>query len=304
MFTGLFMIPWVLIYGLSALVFNHRAWFFPTRTPPAMTQLRETRDIPEAFWAASPLAAVESSESLARSFLAANKDAGPVGESGRWRLAPDAAPRFTRTLVLAGRDNGQNVELQLDLNQHAGTIQWLAPAVEQSRPAPVSAAETRRFKPRGAFVLDQAWLQSLGAVLGPLNPATNTAPESLRVRNAPELVFAAEADGRNWNVRCNLTTGEVVAREAGKGGSVVSDTAGFITRLHRTRGYPADADGSIRWWWAVIVDATAFLMLLWGASGLLMWWQMKGQRKWGAVTLGACGVVTWLIWTGMRDIFR
>ena len=116
--------------------------------------------------------------------------------------------------------------------------------------------------------------------------------------------FNAEADGRTWNVRCNLNSGEMIAREAGTGGSFVGSTAGFIKKLHMARGYPVVGKLSIRWWWAVIVDGMASLMLLWGLSGLAMWWQMKGQRKWGAVTLFACAFVTWLVWTGMQHALR
>jgi len=194
--------------------------------------------------------------------------------------------------------------VQLDLNDRTGTVRWTAPALRREQPASAPGVETRRFKPADAFVLGQSWVGSLGAELGKLNLSTNAAPWPLRVRTAPELTFTAEADDRRWSVRCNLTTGEVVAREAGAGGSVIRSTAGFITRLHLTRGYPSNGDVNVRWWWALIVDATAFLMLLWGVSGLVMWWQMKGQRKWGALTLGACGVVTWLIWTGMQHLVR
>jgi hypothetical protein len=54
MFTGLFMLPWVLMYGLSALVFNHNSWFFSNaKQNQASAQSRETRSLPESFWSSA-----------------------------------------------------------------------------------------------------------------------------------------------------------------------------------------------------------------------------------------------------------
>jgi hypothetical protein len=39
--------------------------------------------------------------------------------------------------------------------------------------------------------------------------------------------------------------------------------------------------------WSVIVDVIQVSMLVWIASGLYMWWHLKGFRKWGLLALGA-----------------
>ena len=57
----------------------------------------------------------------------------------------------------------------------------------------------------------------------------------------------------------------------------------FLLRLHTAHGYPGETNG--RWWWAVIVDATAIVLVFWGLSGLLMWWQLKSTRVWGLIVL-------------------
>jgi hypothetical protein len=41
MFTGLFLAPWMLMYGLSTLVMTHREWvlsFYPSKTPAMVTE--------------------------------------------------------------------------------------------------------------------------------------------------------------------------------------------------------------------------------------------------------------------------
>jgi hypothetical protein len=49
--------------------------------------------------------------------------------------------------------------------------------------------------------------------------------------------------------------------------------------------------------WAVLVDVACVAILLWIASGLIMWWRLTRLRFWGAVALGG-GLVSFilLIW--------
>lgn len=60
-------------------------------------------------------------------------------------------------------------------------------------------------------------------------------------------------------------------------------TPHVLERLHRTRGYKQD------YWandlWALIVDGVIISMVLWGLTGLWMWWELKITRRWGAIAL-------------------
>ena len=57
----------------------------------------------------------------------------------------------------------------------------------------------------------------------------------------------------------------------------------FLERMHRARGY------SQSYWvnnlWAFLVDVVIAAMILWGATGLWMWWELKITRLWGVVCL-------------------
>ena len=37
--------------------------------------------------------------------------------------------------------------------------------------------------------------------------------------------------------------------------------------------------------WAILVDIMAGLMIFWGLSGIIMWWQMKPLRQAGFVSV-------------------
>jgi len=300
MFAGLFMLPWVLVYGVSALVFNHNSWFHPKKNLRAV-QTREVDDLPESVWHSGPIADVGTAESLAVSILKEMNESRTNAQPA-WALAGDEEARFTRTLLLESASGGTNLLLQINFSEQSGALTRSVSGSEA--PKPRDGAETQRFSPKAARIFNGDWSKEVAQLLGQIGATDAPELKPFRVKNAPELVFTAESSGRRWDVRCNLQNGDVTAREAGQGAGFVSRTAGFLTRLHKTRGYPNNPDVGVRWWWAVLVDATAFLMLFWGISGLAMWWQMRGQRKWGAVAMGACGVATWFIWTGMQSVFR
>jgi len=46
--------------------------------------------------------------------------------------------------------------------------------------------------------------------------------------------------------------------------------------------------------WAILVDVVCLGILIWIASGILMWWPLKRLRLWGAIALGS-GVLSFLL---------
>jgi hypothetical protein len=306
MFTGLFMLPWVLVYGISALSFNHGSWFYPAN--PKSATPHDIRQLPRSFWDDATVKSVASAHSLAKNILAAiNRQSATDGQE-QWRLVPDKKPRFSENLVSSGTKGKDRLEMRVNLNAHNGTLELISPKkISPSDPNENGSArtnQTRSFRSVHAPVLDDLWLDALESTIDQTLNSTNTEPASLRVIKVPEFIFTAEGEGRRWNIHCDLATGEVVARPASQEWNLLASTTWFMARLHVSRGYPGDGSLTIRWWWALIVDAMAFIMLLWGISGVAMWWQMKGQRKWGFLTLAFCGLASWLIWTGMKQAMQ
>jgi len=58
----------------------------------------------------------------------------------------------------------------------------------------------------------------------------------------------------------------------------------LLERIHRRRGYRSDypLDDA----WAASVDLVIIAILIWAASGLWMWWELKATRRWGIVCVG------------------
>ncbi len=122
--------------------------------------------------------------------------------------------------------------------------------------------------------------------------------------NAPREAVAAQIlddldmQGRH-NVSGNLQSGRITINRQGSMSAVrltyrpdeqmiLVERQAFsapkvLERLHTRRGYQTDylADDL----WAVSVDAVVFAMGFWVASGLWMWWGIKGTRILGAICI-------------------
>jgi len=59
----------------------------------------------------------------------------------------------------------------------------------------------------------------------------------------------------------------------------------LLTRVHTRGGY--DTNGSLQIFWSVIVDIIQVTMMIWIASGLYMWWNLKRFRGWGMLALAS-----------------
>ena len=69
-----------------------------------------------------------------------------------------------------------------------------------------------------------------------------------------------------------------------------------VVRMHFRGGY-----GQPTFWdkfWGLLVDIACLGIIVWVASGLIMWWRLPRLRAWGAVAVGG-GIVSFLllVWT-------
>ncbi|WP_165073122.1 PepSY domain-containing protein [Paludisphaera rhizosphaerae] len=121
------------------------------------------------------------------------------------------------------------------------------------------------------------------------------------LRVAP-LSFQMEAEGRPWLANWSQETGAVAGRSIDDPASQAElTTRRFLLRLHTIHGYPSEFGQ--RWIWALIVDCMAFLMVFWGLSGIIMWWQIKRTRRIGAIALSLSTAAAVWIGVGMHGYF-
>jgi hypothetical protein len=68
----------------------------------------------------------------------------------------------------------------------------------------------------------------------------------------------------------------------------------FLTGMHARGGF--EQEGFLQLSWSVVVDIVCVSMIVWIASGLFMWWELPGQRRWGWVAILG-GTISFLFFT-------
>jgi hypothetical protein len=68
----------------------------------------------------------------------------------------------------------------------------------------------------------------------------------------------------------------------------------FLTGMHARGGF--EQEGFLQTSWSVVVDVVCLGMIVWIASGLFMWWAIRGHRRWGGLAILG-GVVSFVVFT-------
>lgn len=170
MFVGLFLTPWVFLYGVTAFLFNH---------PEAFTD-REVRWAGPEQVAGTGLEGLPTASQLApRVIEALNAREG----KGPFRLAEDGRAAYSRRLFVTATDGGREHNVRVDPEsaevfiRSSGTV------------ASPRTSETRQV----ALALDDAPRERLSEGVPKLLGRLNLAADSVAIRNPPELVCTARA---------------------------------------------------------------------------------------------------------------
>ncbi|MCC9642072.1 PepSY domain-containing protein [Rhodopirellula sp. JC740] len=286
LYSGIFMFPFVLLYGFTGWFFNHPRLFTGDEVRSfAAADLSDglLRELPTP----DALAASVVEEMNLESFLIG----GPTIE-----LSDTRSPRFTG--FLSYTVNTESASHQVTVNPHTGDGEIRTTHVVKEDEA---ADDEPKLNPLAGIF--QASVPG-----SPLDVAKNSVPkvldelglesgEAFTGRRSPSLEFAAIADGVPCIVTWNMGNGGITSiREDSR---PQMETKSFLQRLHLARHYSPGWD--VRWVWALIVDVMFVSMVFWGVSGLMMWWQVKRTRMLGAGVLIASFVFTAMLAMNMHD---
>jgi len=296
MYLGIALAPWVVLYGVTAVLFNHSDWFTDsTRTEVDGAALREELARlgldPDAV-ADAALAAAARDAGEARALPASievDAEALDAAASSTTTPAPAGAPTrvgdarvvggYTVDGVRAG--TGERVRVSLDALGRGGSIRVRPAAAPDGR----TPAWARELDPDARDLLGAPDEATVLEVATAAALAGGIELEDARVRRRPRIDLVVD-DGSRWDARVALG-GEVEARPAAEGGASLRSQ---LLRLHLQHGDPGFAGA--RFAWALIVDAMGISMVLWAVSGLVMWWSIKRTRRAGALALagGLAGI--------------
>ncbi|MEM9166379.1 MAG: PepSY domain-containing protein [Planctomycetota bacterium] len=258
MYFGLALLPFLLLYGVTAILFNHPSLL----SRAEVSRLEPMGIVPDTLTDAA---------SIAESVFAALEHAIEADTDTDVELTTEGPADLVGDYVIDANSDHQRIRYRLTADGRRGT-RTVTPIGSPS-PSPFPA----RIDP------------PVGDASAMLTEAitSDADTDAVRVRAAPDVEFRVLVDGEPWIVLCDMVTGTVDARPAGDPRRAF-DMRSFLLRLHVSRGYPLSV--SARSLWAVVVDLTASLMIFWAISGLMMWWQMKPTRRAGAVVV-AIGIV-------------
>jgi hypothetical protein len=276
LFAGLFLTPWILLYGVTGFLFNH---------PEAFPD-REARTVGRETAAGTPMEGFPTAPKLAERIVETlNAQAGRQG----FRLADRDGATYSRTLFVNAAGRGREHLVRFDPETAETFIRSTSPTKEVFAPWSSGKSLPLADSPRERLA------RGVPALLAKLGIEA----DEVTIRNPPDLVCTVEEGGRLWQVHYNLQTGVLLARPVGAPGEGLS-TRRFFTGLHLSFTYPSRLD--TRWFWAVAIDLLCVAMVFWGASGLLMWWQLKKLRGWGAATLALSLAVASAMAIGMHAV--
>lgn len=259
---GLLLAPWAALYGVTALLFNHPAWWSE----------RQDRSVPIAVLDGTPLARADVSLIQADAAAALGETRGDAGlgalelveirETGGFDIRVEDEAMSHRVWIPAQDADIRISSAARDRQGDAGrSLDLRIPAFD------------RRLEQA------EAGLTSLMDVIGLRHPVGQ--PD---LRRTPQLSLVANDGTRHWEGTYDPRRGRLQLRPHADASS--GSVRSFLTHLHVSHGYGSTSAARVGW--ALAVDAMGFAMLLWTVTGLLMWWQLVRIRGlgWVCVLLG------------------
>lgn len=273
MYTGLFLLPWVLFFGLSGMLFNH----------PNVGE-----DVHGRWLAPQQLHALTGFEPWSPDTVAQSVVAGMNANTGKqYTVDPTFAGRWSGFMVLqAPSPDGRHV-LLLDLERGSAILSTRMARPSGERPA---FAGTQVDVPG---VSQSAVESSMEGLLAAYD-LTASSPLRGSPRLSPRLEFRViDESGVPWNTTYHVGTGALAGRRSDRWPSI--GPSQLLAKLHTTHHFTSTVGA--RWFWALFEDLLGLAMTIWGVSGLVMWWQLKRTRVVGlvmfvlAIGIAACVMV-------------
>lgn len=312
LYLGLFLLPWVALYGATAFLFNHPSAFSDQQ------QVQSTSFKADAL-IDTPMGSPPKPADVAQMVVKGLQERAPTGVSYTLLHPEEAA--YNREFAFATvktEDSDSTISVLIDVTGNGGTIRGVPKAPERKLPerAPFAigngplGGDRRGGTPKGggrgeglrkgpagggktdALVMEAPLHERVKTTIPIVLEKHGYSTGEVTITSVPDLNFVmSDQDGKRWLVTYNAQNGTVGGRPADAETRTTISTRRFLTRLHLAHGYPSTPNA--RWFWALIVDSMAFVMVFWALSGLLMWWQLKATRWLGlGIILLSIGVAT------------
>jgi hypothetical protein len=252
LYLGLFMVPWVILFGVTAISFNH---------PGTFRSLKGRLVPPGEFQKLSGFTPWDE-EKLASAVVSELTKRGHVME-----LEPGTS-QFRGWALFARKGETHNHMVIVGLDRGIGFLSSRPHPPESTHPPFENETVTLEGHNSAALATQ---LEPLHAKLG----ISEASPLKPHPEVHPELRFVAkDSAGTRWNVVHDLTTGKLDARPSGEPRKAA--TIELFEALHTQHHFPPTFGPTTVW--ALFSDLMAATLLFWGASGMVMAWQLRKLR--------------------------
>ncbi|MGB7328587.1 MAG: PepSY domain-containing protein [Rubripirellula sp.] len=278
LYAGLFLLPWVFLYGITGAMFNHQGLLSDV----------ESISIPESAVQGSVMSEFPTPDELARRVvLAINK----ASDEFEMESIGDSGAKFTNNLMFEVRVDGRKHILHINPNNHDSYLLKLP--IDDFKPTKLVTSikniqldeNPQQIAERSAeSILADSGIEFAG---------------SLHAHGYTKLNFLASVDGEPARVTYVVRDGHIdVTKYDGRPGTSLR---GFFLRLHTSHGQTPS--WTARMVWSLFVDTMAFAMVGWGLTGLLMWWQIKRVRVIGGIVMVSSILVAVAMYFAMQNFY-
>ena len=260
LYVGLFLLPWVFLYGITGAMFNHQGLL-----PEIDFKALDSTEFDDSAIAQFP-AGEELAEQVIDALLAVKPDL-------TIELDQSHSPEFSNNLIYQVEDAGTKRAIHID---PASKAVWIAthPTDNESLEPLLSDVGNLKLDPSPYHLVRDA----VPGILASAGVDTKASPQPM---GWSKLNFLATVNGQLARVTYVLRDGHVdITKYEGQDGM---STRRLFLRLHTAHGQPPHWNG--RRIWSLFVDVMSMAMVTWGATGLVMWWQIKRTRMIGGVVI-------------------
>lgn len=278
LYTGLFLLPWVILYGVTGAMFNHLGLFPRISVQP----------VSDKVVADSRMAEFPTPQALAEQVVAALKEADHDADI---TLAADSNAEFTNDILFEVKDaDGQHV---VHINPVDKTA-WIGtqPQNEETPKSLLNNVRNIKLAPNPQEIAQQAATSILTAV----EPDVTAHPKAL---GWTKLNFLANVNGKPARITYVLKDGHVDINEfTGDDGMPLRQ---FFLRMHTSHGQPPHWNG--RMFWSLAVDTMAIAMVCWAVTGVFMWWQLKRTRFIGGLVIALSIITATVMYLNLESFY-
>jgi len=263
MYAGLLLMPWLMFFGLSGILFNH-----PNVGEQVSGQRVSASDL-QKLSALAPWQPADAAQAVVTQLNAAR-----AGEAA-YRLDPTFESRFSGYSVLSAPAPDGAYMLILDVSQARGVL-----VHKQARKSEDGSTFPRLSLPLETYSSQNIEAHTQGLLTARALPHQSELQAHPKI--APELrLRVLDAEDVAWNLTYDTRDGALAGRRADSFPNL--GISQIVGSMHKTHHFTLDLGA--QWFWALFEDLLGLAMVIWAITGVVMWWQLKRTRLIGVLSL-------------------